>query len=411
MPPEPIPAQTESAAPAATAAPSVSDTLLQDLQSGAKSMTDLDVPTRKIAMDLVKKAAIEAENPAAEPVADTEAKPIEKAPETPKAPEGDAKPEGTAELQAPMSGKERRKLNQQLADEANQLEQKTAAMKARQERARKEYDDAMKAEVKPPEDPWDATHQNKLASELEQTKKKLDLLTTRLEKQDQEELAAATASENTAREKSLFGQFDELQEEYEPLKTSKPFKQLNEEYSSWLDKELVEKSGVRQSMPNASLDELRAAAAKRYNEDPEFNKTVAPYPITGTDAERFNVLLSLHHETATKGGDLESNWLGRLKRTGKLEEVLQKGRKEAAVEAAQRTVNAVKKANEAVQPVAPGDGAGRGYVDEEWNLNRAKTVQESLVAKQLSGHALTAPEREQLRKVNELLRAEVVGAA
>ena len=408
MPSDTVPVQTDSAAPAANAAPVVPDTLLQDLQSGAKSMKDLDAPTRAIAMERIKATFGEAENTAAAPAAENEVKPIEQATEKPTAPDA-PKPEGE-DLQAPMSAKERRKLNQQLADEANTAEQKTRALLARQARAKAELEAAQKAEVKPPEDPWDATHQNNLATEFERMKKRIDFLEKQKGDADQEELDAATTNELTAREKSLFGQFDDLQEEYEPLKTTKPFKQLNEMYSNWLDTELVEKSGMREKMPGSSLEDLRKAAVERYNKDPEFVKTISPYPITGTDAERFNTLLSLHHETATKGGDLEGNWLSRLKRTGKLEEVLQKGRKEAAEDAAKRTVNAIRKANEAVQPVAPGDGAGRGYIDEEWNLTRAQTVQQALVKKHTSGQGLNVSERETLKKVNAILTESFAGS-
>jgi hypothetical protein len=309
-----------------------------------------------------------------------------------------------------MDAKERRKHHQRLADEANAMEQKAAALRARHERARKALEEAQKAEVKPPEDPWDEKHQSGLATELERLKKQVEILTKQTTEKSQEELDEVTRSELTAREKSLFGQFDDLQEEYEVLKTSRPFKELNALHADWMDTELVAKSGLRQTMPEASLEDLRRAAVDKYNKDPEFAKSVAAYPITGEDAERFNTLLSLHHETATKGGDLEGNWLAKLKRSGQLEEVLQKGRKEAAEDAAHRTVKAIQKATTAVQPVAPGDGAGGGYVDSEWNLSRARTVQGALVKKHQSGRALTAPEREELKKANELLRTEFVGA-
>ncbi len=406
MPSDSTPAQTDSAAPAAAAAPSVSDSTLQDLSSGAKSMKDLDPAERKLAMAAVRESVMEADNRAAP---ETEAKSIEKAPEAAKAPEPEAKAKG--ELPAPVDIKERRRINQRLADEANQLEQKTAALKARQERARKDLEDAQKAEVKPPEDPWDKSHQDGVATELERLKKQVEILTKREVDKGQAELEDATRSENIARENSLYGQFDDLQDEYEPLKTSKPFKELNAVHTSWFDSELIEKSGLRQSMPDASIEQLRAAAAVKYNQDPEFAKTVAPYPITGDDAERFNTLLTLHHETATKGGDLEGNFLALMKRKGLLDEMMQKGRKDAAEDAAKRTVDAIKKQQTTVQPVAPGDGAGSGYIDEGFNITRAQSVQKTLVNKQAAGQSLTPAERETLKKVTAFLTNDFVGAA
>jgi hypothetical protein len=186
---------------------------------------------------------------------------------------------------------------------------------------------------------------------------------------------------------------------------------LNEEYSAWLDKDLVEKSGLRETMAGKTLEEIRAAAIDKYNKDPEFAKTVAAYPLTGDDADRYNTLLTLHHLTATKGGDLESNWLGMLKKSGQLETAMQKGRKDAAEDAASRTVKAIQKANDAVQPVAPGDGAGGGYVDEAFNIGRAKNVQTTLVNKQRAGQRLNATELETLKKVTLFLTNDFVGAA
>lgn len=389
-----VPAQTPSAAPV------VSESLLQDLDKNPGKLKDLDPALRGAVMDHVKKGlSSEAEIPAAAPdPVEVKETPKEEPKETPKPEESKA-----------FDRREARRKHQELADEANRWEQKQKALQERAERAKKAVEEAQKAEVKAPEDPWDKDHQNKLYQEFTQLKSKYENLEKWVQEREQKEFDETASTAKEKREQALYGSIHSLQDEYTQLKTSKPFRDLDAENVAWLNA-LVEKSGVKEALPNATPDQLWQAANKRYETDPEFAKTVPAHPFSKEDAEKYALISELNARVSRHGGSIRGHWLEKLDDEGILEQVMQKGRQSAAEDAASRTVKAIQKATTDVQPIAPSDGSSRsGYLDPEWTPQKAATIQQQLVAKHKIGKALNAQEWDLLKKVQGIIKDSYLG--
>lgn len=399
MPSENIPAQIPNAAPAGEpAAPQVTDALLQDLNANPGKMKELDPVTRKAVMHRLT------QDPSAQ-ADDAAAAPPDPAPDPADKPKEDPPPAETPQdLPQPFDKKAARKKHQEEADEANLWEQKLKAAKARKERAKAEFEEIEKKPIAPPDDPWDKDHQTTVFKELTQTKEKLKKLEEHIFGKEQDEFESVERIAQQKRDDAEFGQIHALQEEYPELRTEKPFRQLNDAYSAW-HAEMVEKSGVKAEMPSATPAELHQAAAARYEKDPEFQKTVGPIPIPEKDREKFNTALTLFHRKAAQGGSFKANWLEMLDDTGVLEEVVQRGRKQGAAEGAARTVQAIKKQEDAVTPISPADGSIKGgYQDDQWDLKKAGEIQRALIAKQRAGTRLTDQDRANLRTANAAIQ-------
>lgn len=395
-----VPAQTPNAAPA------ISDSQLQDLDksAGQGKLRDMDSATRSAYMERIKGAITEAENPSAAP-AETE-KPIQEPKETPKEEAAKAEPK---EAPKAFDRREARRSHQMAADEANQWEQKAKTLRERAERAKKEYEELAKTEVKAPDDPWDKDHQTNLHKTVEDLKRENAEMKAWYQETRQKEIDEVTATAKEKRESALFGSIHSLQDEYTQLKTSKPFKELEAENVAWLTN-LVERSGVKEALPGATPDKLWEAANKRYESDPEFAKSIPAHPFSKEDTEKYRVISELNAKARAEGGSIRGHWLEKLDDEGILEEVMQKGRQSAAEDAASRTVKAIQKASTDVQPIAPSDGSAKnGYLDPEWTPAKAATIQSQLVAKHKSGKALNPSERELLKKVQGIIKDSYLG--
>lgn len=396
-----VPAQKENAAPA------ISDSQLQDLDRSPGKLKDMNPTDRAAVMERVKGLISEAEKPAAEPAPDpAEAK------ETPKeaSKEEPAKAEAAKEEPKTLDRREARRKHQMAADEANQWEQKEKTLRERAERARQAVEEAEKTEAKAPEDPWDKDHQTKLYQELQSTKQSLEGLQKWVQEQQEKELNDTASTAKEKREQAVYGSIHTLQDDYAQLKTSKPFKDLDAENVAWLDG-LVERSGVKAALPTADANQLYQAAVKRYESDPEFQKSIPAHPFSKEDAEKYKVISDLNAKVRQNGGSIRGHWLEKLDDEGILEEVMQKGRRSAAEDAASRTVKAIQKASTEVQPIAPSDGSSRtGYLDAEWTPAKAAATQQQLVAKHRKGTALNAQERDLLKKCQDIIKGSYLAA-
>jgi hypothetical protein len=360
-------------------------------------------------MERVKQTISEAEKPAAvvEPVKDPAQEPKEAPKEEPA--KAEAPKEEPKEEPKQFDRRQARKQHQIDADEANRWAQKRKALEEKVAREKARVEELSKAEVKAPEDPWDKDHQTALHKTVEDLKRENAEMKAYFQELRQKEVEEVEVNAKQAQEKAIYGSIHSLQDEYAQLKTSKPFKDLDAENVAWLNT-LVEKSGVKEALPTASAEELWAAANKRYESDPEFQKSIPPHPFSKEDLDKYRIISELNGKVRQVGGSIRGHWLEKLDDEGILEEVMQKSRQRAAEDAASRTVKAIQKASTDVQPIAPGDGSAKtGYLDPEWTPAKAATIQSQLVAKHKSGKGLNPQERELLKKVGGILKDSYLG--
>jgi len=390
--------------PAGQAVAPAPDTTLEDLKSGKVQMRDLDPKVRATAMEKIRHELTGADESPASP--EPESKPAEVPVEKP-AEKVEEKP---AKAMKPVDLDAMRKDNQRIVDEANKLEQQNEAKRKRLEKAKTDREALDKLEVKPPEDAWDPAHQVKLNETVERLQKRTEFLEKTLEERDREEVEALVKTTQEARENETFGSIHTLQEEYpDQLKTSKPFKELNDANTQWVS-DLIEKSGVKEKMPGATPEQIFEAASNRYQSDPEFQKSVRPNPISEADFPKYKVICDINARKQKVGGTYKGHILEWFDSQGILADAMQKGRKEAAEDAAMRTVKAIQKTEEQPKPISPSDGSAKnGYLEPEMTLQKAADIQTQLVKKQKKGQ-LSPEERALLPKVNAIIRAAYAGA-
>lgn len=377
---------SEAEKPAPGVATIVTKEFLEDLAANPSKAATLDRATRK---EVLRQMADNEVDDAA-PVQDA---PVEKDPEVKKAP--DAKADGNGKTDLPVSVQEARKRHQELSDEANKYEQKLAAAEARAAKARKAFEDIQKAESKPPEDYLDDKYQTDLKSRLEKTEKQLGFLQNLLEERDKEEISTLVSQKHTKEEDKIFSEIDALQTEFDELKTAKPFKQLNNEYAAWVS-DMVKTSGHTGDLTSEVLN----AVSNRYDTDEVFRNQVRSKPPE--DLDKLRVILRLHHQKAQEGGSYMANYLAALHKDGVLTEVMQRGRKEAAKDAAHKTVQAMKRQQDELTTLSPNEGAGgKGPDAGEMTAQAAWAFLEAIQLKLQAGSKLTPEERAKSKLIRE----------
>ena len=388
--------QTTSAEPVV-----LTDELLRDLDEHPEKIHDLDRKTRNAVLDRMKSQADEgADGTDTGAKTDTEKKAIPA--ETDKATTEEPKKTETEDVTELQKQREAKKEEaQRLAEEINRYEQRIKARKEREERLKKEWEEFEKAGVKKPADVFDETHQNTVAHELALTKKKLELMESRYQARENEEILEAETHKKKLEEDRVFGEFENLQGQYEELRTKEPLRVLNQKYANWLDS-LVAESGVKTSNPDADPATLRQKAVERYNTDSEFQKKVSAKPPEEMD--KLALLLQLNERKAKVGGTVRGHWLEMLDEQGIIADVVQKGKKAAATEATNKTISALKKGADEISTISPSDGTAKaGYTDSGMNESAAKAFLHYVTQKHLAGGVLTPEEKSKFKLVREFL--------
>lgn len=389
--------QTDSAAPVIT------DELLRELDQNPEKVHSLDKKTRRAFLERMKSQADdsaegEGQGAEAEPKKEAEGdKSAEK--------EADAKAKESEAARQPTELEKKREAAkeeaQRLADEINRYEQRIKARKEREEKLKKEWEEFEKAGVKKPADVFDEKHQDHVAQELALTKKKLELMEKRYEERENEEIQEAETTKRKLEEDRVFGEFETLQLQYDELHTKQPLRVLNQKYAGWLDA-LVLESGVKEQNPTADPALLRQKAVERYNTDSEFQKTVKAKPPEEMD--KLALLLQLNERKQKHGGTVRGHWLEMLDEQGIIADVVQRGRKEAATEAAHKTVAAMKRGSDEITTISPSDGTAKaGYTDPGMTDAAAKTFLNLVSQKHLAGKVLTPEEKVKFKLVRAFL--------
>lgn len=361
--------------------------------------------------DAMKKRILEPsdESAAGESEADT-AKPADQALEKPAGdpPAGD-KPSET-EAQKPKSKEDLRAALKAEADEANRLEQKIAAANARRKRLEDEWAKTEKSQpAKKPADFLEDQHQEDVLTRLERLEQRNGFLETLIKERDQEEIDSLTQAKGSKAQNAMFTEIDILQEDpkFAAVKMKKSFAEKNAEYSNWLDN-LVGLSGFTQE--SLSEDEkanpvnaLRAKAMERYESDADFKATVKIQPPEEMD--KLSMLLEAHGRKAKHGGTIKGHLFEILDDAGILGDVVQRGRHDAAVAASNRTADAMRKQNEEIQTIAPGDGASRPVVgDDELTPASAAAFMNAIRQKQNNGQKLDENDKKMLGRIREFAK-------
>lgn len=378
-----LPVQTDK-----TAATEPADEWVRDLKSGSKKMDQLP---RELLPKVMEKLA--AEEDSADPTPELEEKPKEQEvkPETPIEP-------SVEELKART---ERAKAEQkQLADEANQAEQKVEAARKRRDKAKADLEAATKVEVKLPEEMLSEESQSSQIRKTTQLESQVATLTKMLLDRHEDEVKTSEDSHRTISEKSRFLEIEEVQAEFPTLRMTESFEVANNKYANWLT-EIQSASGLKELDPNIDPAVLRTRAVEKWNSDPEFQKKIANQPPKEND--KLMVLLNAYNTKQAKGGDVMGHLLADLKRRGVLNDMLQRPVQAAATDAANRTAKALTK--DSITPVGPGDGSANGYAapDGTWTVAKARAVIKAVGdAQEKSGHA-SPEQRKSMREAMNFL--------
>ena len=382
----------------AKAAPQLTDAYLQDIVDHPEKMADLDSATRKNvleALDLkpgAEKKAAQGDDAKSQESKPEGEKPAEK---EPAAQEPEKKPPTEQEVRAA------RRRAQELADESNRLEQKEKTLRERLAKATKGLEDA-KADadkVKKPSDFLEDSHQEAQQKTIERLVREVEILKGAHTDSAKDELQAVEAKLSRTKEASTFAHLEDLQDHYEGLRTKVPLSTLHEKYSEWVAS-VVELTGVKAGTPDATPQKLAEMALEKWNSDPALQAKSKP----PEESDKLNILLAAHHKTARSGGSLRANLLEVLDDEKILETVVQKGRQDAAKEAARSTVDALKKPNTEIQTLSPAEGAAK---PESAEKSKEANIQfmEYVYQKQHSGGRLSPDEFARLKQV----RLELAG--
>lgn len=374
--------EDKTPSPAPTEPFKVTDDLLRDLDSGKVMMDSLPKDQHQAVMAHLKAELLspgatdtELETPAAEP-ADT-------------TPSKDAKPAAK-----PIDLKAIRESIQKESNEAHKLEQlqkRLADEKKRKEDAKKKLEEESKKEPTQPADHLSDDHQRTLVKEHEEIKRELADLRAREKAREDEAISRLENEVNETAVSQEFAELEEMQKEYEQLKTETPLQKLNAKYATWLDS-LVEKTGVKAGNEKADQNALRGLALDKWNADPELQKTIPEIE----EMDKLDILLALHKKKQTQGGTIEGHWLQHLKRNGTLDKVINRERVEGAKDGAAKTIAALTKPDTEIQTLSPTDGATRGNEPGgEMTFEKASKIIQNSRKIQDQGHRLTPAQRQE----------------
>ena len=221
--------------------------------------------------------------------------------------------------------------------------------------------------------------------------RRLEVLETYIKENGTSRVKELTEDLTSATEKATFKSFEEMQEKFPSLKTSKPVHVLNREWGSFLDF-VVDASGLKEKKKDAPLEELRQEAYTRWVEDEDFQKQVKQKPPE--EIEKLQVLLRANARVQSNGGTLKGNLLDLMDDEEVLPKIFQRGQADAAKEATAKTLAAVSTTKE-LKTISPSDGAAKpaangGVLTRE----EAVATLQNLIQKRKSGLPFTAEDRE-----------------
>lgn len=297
-----------------------------------------------------------------------------------------------------------------LADEANRLEQKLAAARARKEKAEAEF--AAFQQLKPekvPEDYLEDSHQEDVNARLTRLEKENEFYRKQRAEQEAEEIEALAKAAQSKKEAKLFDEVSALQEDekFAAIKMKVPFSKANADYAAWLDN-LVQLSGI--SKDNLTPDEqknpinsLRNRALEKYESDQSFKESVKVSPPE--ELEKLYLILEAHERKRQHGGNLKGHMFEILDEQGILGTVMRRDSQDAARQAANRTAAAMSSKNNDLQLISPDDGIHRKFEsDKTLTPQLAASFMANLKQKQLDkpGYRMTAEDKAMIAKIREM---------
>lgn len=287
------------------------------------------------------------------------------------------------------------------AKEKNAIKQRFEAAERRLSALAKVEEEVKAVKADKPLDPYDDAQMKSFADQFEQMKKELASL-REIEKSSAKARFDSEQKNLMKREEdSVFTQIHQLQSEFEDLKTEVPFERANAEYASWLDR-LVTLSGFKDAHPNAPVAELRSMAKELFNEDEDFRKTaIAKKAKPPKELDKIETILTIHEKKGRDGGNYRANYLDHLAETGVLPDVFAKREREAALKAANSTVDAITRGNKGVNTLAPNEGS-QGFPNTS-PPDKMKAYLKDLNKRVAGGHRMTGEEKAQALTYMELL--------
>jgi len=302
------------------------------------------------------------------------------------------------------------------ADELNKITQKTNSIKKRIEKRKAEFEELSKKEVdlsKVDVDPVDEKSFQEFVKRMETDKirkdREIEFLKQQLLEQDQDNLSYYESQSAVSKEKSAFENIESLQKDYPVLQTKEPIEALNSGYAAFLDG-LVSVAGLkdREDFKDKDTSVLRDVALKLYDTDPVFKQKATGLGVSlppglqdQKEMEKYEIITSLYQKVQDDGGSIKGHWLEHLDKTGQLESLYNKGKRDAALDAARATADAID--NNSPTPLDPSDGPGeKPSGAEKMTMEKAKMRAQALTEAGID-RRLTAEEVGELDKLLEFL--------
>jgi hypothetical protein len=384
--------------PAAPAAPVLTDELFQDLKQNPTKFHDQP----KAIQAEARRRLLESPDEGAGD------KPVEKPVEKKDPPKEDPPPDEpkplTQEQLAALRAEKKR-----LDDESNAMEQRLKSARERKERAEKATKEwAEKNPEKKVEDPLDEKNQLALLTEVRELRKEVTFLKEVHADRDREEVETLTRTHKETEETRIQKEIETLQADpkFAAIRTKKPVGVLNQEYAGWCDN-LVALAGLSEDKLTADekanpVQALRQRALERYESDPAFKESVKVAPPEELD--KLKLILEGFQRKGQKGGTLRGHLFEILDDAGVLGAVMQRGRDEAARDAANKTAKSMKP--DEITTLDPSDGRPRDSSSNEMTLEGAGAFMQYYKKKQIEDpRGITADDKKKLKAVSEFLLA------
>lgn len=331
--------------------PELTQELIDEIAENPDKIDSLDMDLKRKVTDHLTSGKMDFGSHEEEPTKEkVDEKPEEKQEEKPKEEAPKPEPEWKKRIR---EAKEKEQENAEIAEN----------LRKRKEKLTKEYQESIK-DLKPDEDiVYDEDFAKQMWETNQKLAKKIELLEKSMTEADLEEAEKFTRKSKEAQQMGVLYEIEDLQNEYpEQLKTKNSFERLNSDYSRYLDS-LVKVAGL-DSDQEMSKKQKRDMAYQMYEEDPLFRKKVkeaeVELPESLKDEEEFKkyeFITNLYNQKHTNGGSLKGNFLEHLDSQGKLDEILQRVKKEAAIEASKKTLDSME--GTGVSEPSASDGAGK----------------------------------------------------
>lgn len=326
-------------------------------------------------------------------------------------------PEKIEPLAKPEEKPEWQRIKEDNAREVESYRVKAEKAKSRQEQFDQNYQESIKdMKIEAPDDTYDENFMEDykgLKKMVLETQKENKLLRQELFSRDDEDFQDATDKSNKAKQKGVFAEIGQLQTEYgDQLKTETPVEKLNADYSGYLDL-LVKQAGLNEEKyKDMPTEEKRDLAYDMFEKDPVFRKSATDAGVelpkslqNETDFKKYEYLMDLHSQKQKDGGSLKGNFLERLSNEGKLDEAITKIKKEAAIEASNKTIDSLKEPK--ISEPDTSDGHGADYSKPSGEITQESMAQRiNYLAEQVQIRRLTPEEEQEQNKYLAILNGE-----